>query len=47
LYANLSIIKILTNEPRKDITIMDTQDGKMKEIWGRKFKIVKNGLDEN
>jgi vacuolar-type H+-ATPase subunit H len=25
---------------------MDTSDSKMKEIWGRKFKIVKNGLDE-
>lgn len=26
---------------------MDTSDGKIREIWGRKFKIVKNGLDEN
>jgi vacuolar-type H+-ATPase subunit H len=25
---------------------MDTNDSKIKEIWGRKFKIVKNGLDE-
>jgi vacuolar-type H+-ATPase subunit E/Vma4 len=25
---------------------MDTSDSKMKELWGRKFKIVKNGLDE-
>jgi vacuolar-type H+-ATPase subunit H len=25
---------------------MDTSDNKIKEIWGRKFKIVKNGLDE-
>ena len=25
---------------------MDTSDGKIREIWGRKFKIVKNGLDE-
>jgi F0F1-type ATP synthase membrane subunit b/b' len=25
---------------------MDTSDGKIKDIWGRKFKIVKNGLDE-
>lgn len=25
---------------------MDTSDGKTKDIWGRKFKIVKNGLDE-
>ena len=25
---------------------MDTSDSKIREIWGRKFKIVKNGLDE-
>ena len=25
---------------------MDTSDGKIRELWGRKFKIVKNGLDE-
>jgi len=25
---------------------MNTSDSKTKEIWGRKFKIVKNGLDE-
>jgi vacuolar-type H+-ATPase subunit H len=25
---------------------MDTSDSKTKEIWGRQFKIVKNGLDE-
>jgi vacuolar-type H+-ATPase subunit H len=25
---------------------MDISDGKTKEIWGRKFRIVKNGLDE-
>ena len=25
---------------------MDTSDGKIREIWGRKFKVVKNGLDE-
>ncbi len=25
---------------------MDTSDSKTKEIWGRRFKIVKNGLDE-
>ena len=25
---------------------MDTSDSKIRQIWGRKFKIVKNGLDE-
>jgi vacuolar-type H+-ATPase subunit H len=25
---------------------MDTSDSKIRELWGRKFKIVKNGLDE-
>src|SRR4030042_1237731 len=25
---------------------MDTSDSRTKEIWGKKFKIVKNGLDE-
>lgn len=25
---------------------MDTRDSKIRELWGRKFKIVKNGLDE-
>jgi vacuolar-type H+-ATPase subunit H len=25
---------------------MDTNDGKTKEMWGRRFKVVKNGLDE-
>jgi vacuolar-type H+-ATPase subunit H len=25
---------------------MDTSDGKTRELWGRKFKTVKNGLDE-
>src|SRR4030042_2369918 len=25
---------------------MDTSDSRAKEIWGKKFKIVKNGLDE-
>jgi vacuolar-type H+-ATPase subunit H len=25
---------------------MDTSDGKTRELWGRKFKVVKNGLDE-
>ena len=25
---------------------MDTSNGKTKDLWGRKFKIVKNGLDE-
>jgi vacuolar-type H+-ATPase subunit H len=25
---------------------MDTSDSKIREIWGRKFKLVKNGLDE-
>ncbi len=25
---------------------MDTSDGKIRELWGRKFKTVKNGLDE-
>jgi vacuolar-type H+-ATPase subunit H len=26
---------------------MTTQNGKVKEIWGRQFRIVKNGLDES
>jgi hypothetical protein len=25
---------------------MGTQSDKVKELWGRNFKIVKNGLDE-
>jgi hypothetical protein len=25
---------------------MQAKDGKIKEIWGRKFRIIKNGLDE-
>jgi len=25
---------------------MDTRDSKIRELWGRKFKVVKNGLDE-
>jgi len=25
---------------------MDTSDSKVRELWGRKFKLVKNGLDE-
>ena len=33
-------------KPQSDGSIMETKSDKVTERWGRKFKIVKNGLDE-
>ena len=31
---------------RRDGDTMQTKNGKVRELWGRKFRIIKNGLDE-
>ena len=46
MYANHTIVRILTMKTTKETTITRKKNDQQKELFGRTFRIVKNGLDE-